>query len=84
MFRNVAVIRLFGVATASETRRNDKKQEEGHVSLGYHICCGGGHGGALGFGGVAGLPADLAKILLLVAAIMLVFGFVLGRGARVS
>ncbi|WP_285021981.1 DUF1328 domain-containing protein [Novosphingobium sp. fls2-241-R2A-195] len=37
----------------------------------------------LGFGGVAGLSASLAKIFLLVAAVILVAGFVFGRGKRV-
>lgn len=37
----------------------------------------------LGFGGVAGLSADLAKIFLVVAAIVLVLGFLFGRGSRV-
>lgn len=37
----------------------------------------------LGFGGVAGLSADLAKIFLVVAAVILVLGFVFGRGPRV-
>ncbi|MCW1428060.1 DUF1328 domain-containing protein [Novosphingobium sp. JCM 18896] len=37
----------------------------------------------LGFGGVAGLSADLAKVFLLVAAVILVIGFVAGRGPRV-
>lgn len=37
----------------------------------------------LGFGGVAGLSADFAKILLLIAAVILVLGFFFGRGARV-
>lgn len=33
----------------------------------------------LGFGGVAGLSADLAKIFLLVAAVVLVLGYFGGR-----
>ncbi|WP_449252607.1 DUF1328 domain-containing protein [Croceibacterium xixiisoli] len=37
----------------------------------------------LGFGGVAGLSADLAKIFLVVAAVILVVGFFFGRGSRV-
>lgn len=37
----------------------------------------------LGFGGVAGLSADLAKIFLVVAVIILILGFVFGRGAKV-
>ena len=37
----------------------------------------------LGFGGVAGLSADFAKILLLIAAVILVLGFLFGRGKRV-
>ncbi|MGV3770599.1 MAG: DUF1328 domain-containing protein [Sphingobium phenoxybenzoativorans] len=37
----------------------------------------------LGFGGVAGLSADLAKLFLVVAAIVLVIGFLFGRGTRV-
>lgn len=37
----------------------------------------------LGFGGVAGLSADLAKIFLVVAAIVLAVGFFAGRGPRV-
>ncbi|QJU60931.1 DUF1328 domain-containing protein [Sphingomonas sp. AP4-R1] len=37
----------------------------------------------LGFGGVAGLSADLAKMLLIVAVIVLALGFLFGRGARV-
>ncbi|EJL26310.1 DUF1328 domain-containing protein [Novosphingobium sp. AP12] len=36
----------------------------------------------LGFGGVAGLSADFAKILLLIAAVILVLGFLFGRGKR--
>lgn len=36
-----------------------------------------------GFGGVAGLSASLAKIFLLVAAVILMTGFVFGRGKRV-
>ena len=37
----------------------------------------------LGFGGVAGLSADLAKVFLLVAVVILVLGFLFGRGPRV-
>lgn len=37
----------------------------------------------LGFGGVAGLSADFAKILLVIAAVILVMGFVFGRRPRV-
>ncbi|WP_375289368.1 DUF1328 domain-containing protein [Qipengyuania sp.] len=37
----------------------------------------------LGFGGVAGLSADLAKIFLIIAAVILVVGFLFGRGAKV-
>lgn len=37
----------------------------------------------LGFGGVAGLSADLAKIFLVVAAVVLLAGFLMGRGPRV-
>lgn len=33
----------------------------------------------LGFGGVAGLSADLAKIFLVIGAIILVLGFLFGR-----
>lgn len=36
----------------------------------------------LGFGGIAGLSADFAKILLIVAAILFVVGIVFGRGGR--
>ena len=39
----------------------------------------------LGFGGVAGLSADFAKILLAVAVVLVVVGFVFGQnGARMS
>jgi uncharacterized membrane protein YtjA (UPF0391 family) len=37
----------------------------------------------LGFGGVAGLSADLAKIFLVVAAAVLILGYLFGRGPRV-
>ena len=37
----------------------------------------------LGFGGVAGLSAGLAKIFLLIAAVILILGFLFGRGAKV-
>lgn len=37
----------------------------------------------LGFGGVAGLSADFAKMLLVVAVVILALGFLFGRGARV-
>ena len=37
----------------------------------------------LGFGGVAGLSAGLAKIFLIVAVVILVLGFLFGRGPRV-
>ncbi|MAC59634.1 MAG: DUF1328 domain-containing protein [Novosphingobium sp.] len=37
----------------------------------------------LGFGGVAGLSAGLAKIFLIVAVVVLVLGFLFGRGPRV-
>jgi len=37
----------------------------------------------LGFGGVAGLSADLAKVFLLVAVVIRVLGFLFGRGPRV-
>jgi len=37
----------------------------------------------LGFGGIAGLSAEFAKILLLIAAVILVLGFLFGRGKRV-
>lgn len=36
----------------------------------------------LGFGGIAGLSADFAKILLVVAGVLVVVGFVFGRGGR--
>lgn len=36
----------------------------------------------LGFGGIAGLSADFAKILLIIAAILFVVGIVFGRGGR--
>lgn len=36
----------------------------------------------LGFGSVAGLSTSIAKIFLLVAAVILVAGFVFGRGKR--
>lgn len=34
----------------------------------------------LGFGGIAGLSADFAKILLVIAAVLFVVGVVFGRG----
>lgn len=37
----------------------------------------------LGFGGVAGLSADLAVIFLIVAAVLFVVGFFFGRGPKV-
>jgi Protein of unknown function (DUF1328). len=37
----------------------------------------------LGFGGVAGLSAGFAKILLIAAVVVLILGFLFGRGARV-
>ncbi|MEJ5978915.1 DUF1328 domain-containing protein [Novosphingobium sp. PS1R-30] len=37
----------------------------------------------LGFGGVAGLSADFAKVFLLVAVVLVVLGFLFGRGPRV-
>jgi uncharacterized membrane protein YtjA (UPF0391 family) len=36
----------------------------------------------LGFGGIAGLSADFAKILLVIAAVLFVVGIVFGRGGR--
>jgi uncharacterized membrane protein YtjA (UPF0391 family) len=36
----------------------------------------------LGFGGVAGLSADFAKILLIIGVILFVVAFVFGRGRR--
>ena len=36
----------------------------------------------LGFGGVAGLSVDFAKILLVIAVVLVVVGFVFGRGGR--
>lgn len=36
----------------------------------------------LGFGGVAGLSAELAKIFLLVAVVLIVLGFLFGRGRK--
>ncbi|AQA00217.1 DUF1328 domain-containing protein [Sphingopyxis sp. QXT-31] len=36
----------------------------------------------LGFGGVAGLSADFAKILLVIGVILFVVAFVFGRGRR--
>ena len=36
----------------------------------------------LGFGGVAGLSADFAKILLIVGVVLFVVAFVFGRGRR--
>jgi uncharacterized membrane protein YtjA (UPF0391 family) len=36
----------------------------------------------LGFGGIAGLSAEFAKILLIVAAVLFVVGMVFGRGRR--
>jgi uncharacterized membrane protein YtjA (UPF0391 family) len=36
----------------------------------------------LGFGGVAGLSAGLAKIFLIVALVVLVLGYLFGRGTR--
>ncbi|RYE69888.1 MAG: DUF1328 domain-containing protein [Rhizobiaceae bacterium] len=37
----------------------------------------------LGFGGVAGLSADFAKVFLLVAVVLVVLGFLFGRGPKV-
>lgn len=37
----------------------------------------------LGFGGVAGLSAGFAKMLLLIAAVILVLGFLFGRSKTV-
>lgn len=34
------------------------------------------------FGGIAGLSADFAKILLVVAVVLVVVGFIFGRGGR--
>ncbi|WP_442047809.1 DUF1328 family protein [Novosphingobium sp. YAF33] len=36
----------------------------------------------LGFGGVAGLSAGLAKLFLVVAVVVLALGFFFGRGPR--
>lgn len=36
----------------------------------------------LGFGGIAGLSADFAKILLVIAAVLFVVGIMFGRGGR--
>jgi uncharacterized membrane protein YtjA (UPF0391 family) len=36
----------------------------------------------LGFGGIAGLSADFAKIFLIVAVVLVVVGFLFGRGGR--
>ena len=36
----------------------------------------------LGFGGIAGLSADFAKILLVIAAVLFVVGILFGRGGR--
>ncbi|MBN8843036.1 MAG: DUF1328 domain-containing protein [Sphingomonadales bacterium] len=36
----------------------------------------------LGFGGIAGLSADFAKILLIVGVVLFVVAFVFGRGGR--
>ena len=37
----------------------------------------------LGFGGVAGLSANLAWIFLVIGAVVLIAGFMFGRGPRV-
>ena len=36
----------------------------------------------LGFGGIAGLSAEFAKILLIIAAVLFVVAFFFGRGRR--
>lgn len=36
----------------------------------------------LGFGGIAGLSADFAKILLVIGVVLFVVAFVFGRGRR--
>lgn len=36
----------------------------------------------LGFGGVAGLSVDIAKILLVVGVVLVVIAFLFGRGGR--
>jgi uncharacterized membrane protein YtjA (UPF0391 family) len=36
----------------------------------------------LGFGGIAGLSADFAKILLIVGVVLFVVAFIFGRGGR--
>ena len=36
----------------------------------------------LGFGGIAGLSAEFAKILLIIAAVLFVVALVFGRGRR--
>ena len=36
----------------------------------------------LGFGGIAGLSADFAKILLIVGVVLFVVAFFFGRGGR--
>ena len=37
----------------------------------------------VGFGGIAGLTADIAIILLIIAVVLFVVGFVLGRRPKV-
>lgn len=36
----------------------------------------------LGFGGIAGLSADFAKILLVIGVVLFIVAFVFGRGRR--
>lgn len=38
----------------------------------------------LGFGGIAGISADIAVILLVIAAALFVIGFFFGRGPKVG
>ncbi|WP_422061603.1 DUF1328 domain-containing protein [Sphingopyxis sp.] len=38
----------------------------------------------LGFGGVAGLSADFAKILLVIGVVLFVVAFLFGRGGRTT
>jgi len=38
----------------------------------------------LGFGGIAGLSADFAKILLVIGVVLFVVAFLFGRGGRTT
>ena len=71
---------LHGCARANAGPRPGRRND--HVQMGIIFAVIALVAALLGFGGIAGLSADFAKILLIIAAVLFVVALVFGRGRR--